>query len=191
MSVQTSYPLKPTIALEGHADSDDIISLTSRSGEGEIGFGRAVVRGTDLDKQVVIPSAATPAFFGVAKRITGLENPNTGTLERTSYLDKETVSVIRVGTVHVYSEQAVNAGDPVYYRHTAGAGGTVLGRFRKDDDTATATQIPGAVFDASLAGAGSTRLCFTTFDLGIFTRWRRGSRHRRAVINMNGSLTLV
>lgn len=154
MSVQTSYEFKPRVALEGNVDNNSLLELDSKSAEAEIGFGRAVVRGTNADRQVKIPAGATPAFFGVAQRIIGLENPNDGTFERTSYLDKETVSVVRSGYIWVYSEQAVNAGDPVYYRHTAGAGGTVLGRFRKDDDTSTANLIDGASFETTITAEG-------------------------------------
>lgn len=154
MSVQTSYPLNPNRAYEGQLDNLAVADLPSRAVENEIPFGRAVVYGTNPDTQVTLPSGATPAFFGVAARIVGLENPLTGTLERTSYLDKEMAQIVRSGYVWVYTEQAVVAGDPVYYRFAAGAGGTILGRFRKDDDTVTAALIDGAVFDTS-ATAGS------------------------------------
>ena len=154
MSVQTSYEFKPRPAIEGNIDNNSLLELVSKSAENEIGFGRAVVRGTDLDNQVKLPAGATPNFFGIAVRILGLQNPNSGSGERVSYLDKESVAVGTSGYFWVYTEQAVNAGDPVYYRHTAGAGGTDLGRFRKDADTATAGLISGAKFETSRLDAG-------------------------------------
>ena len=151
MTVQTSYPLNPRVALEGQLDNMAVYDAHSKSVEGDVGFGRAVVRGTNPDTQVTLPSASTPAFFGVAQRIIGLENPLTGTLERDSYLDTETAAIIRSGYIWVITEEAVVPGDPVYYRFTAGAGGTVIGRFRKTDDTATAAQIDGATFETTAA----------------------------------------
>lgn len=155
MSVQTSYPLNTAVALEGHLDSTAIYDSTSRAVEGEIGFGRAVVRGTNPGTQVILPSGPAPVFYGVAIRIIGHENTlnNNQFQPRISYYNKETAEILRAGYIWVWTEQAVTPADPVYYRYAAGSE-TVIGRFRKDADTATAALLDGASFEGS-AGAGT------------------------------------
>ena len=151
MAVQTSYDFVTRVALEGQIDSTSLLDLTSKSAEGTIPFGRAVVAGTNPDVQVILPSAATPAFYGVAARIVGLENPNPAPGERTEYEATETAAVLKSGYIWVVTEVAVAPGDDVYYRFTAGAGGTEIGRFRNDADTATAGLIAGATFETTAA----------------------------------------
>lgn len=60
------------------------------------------------------------------------------------YVDGATVPLLRVGSVWVTSEDACAEGAPVYMRVGAGAGGSLLGSFRSDADTATAVLVPGA-----------------------------------------------
>lgn len=158
MSVQNTYNFNPRIAVEGHHYSTAIDDSTTKVTEGAVPFGRAVVQGTNPDGQIKLPAGAAPKFYGVALRSVGLENPYVATGatagERISYLAKEAAKILRAGYVAVFTEQAVTPADPVFYRHTAGAGGTELGRFRKDADTNTAVKIEGAAFESS-ATAGS------------------------------------
>lgn len=64
------------------------------------------------------------------------------------------VPVLEHGEVFVRVEQDVSKGDGAYCRFAAGAGGTQLGAFRKDDDTASAAACAHAVFEsAALSGA--------------------------------------
>jgi hypothetical protein len=84
-------------------------------------------------------------------RILGLENPLTNNGQRISYLNTESVQVLRAGYLYVFTETAVSAGDPVYYRHTASGANTELGRFRNNADTATAALIENAAFEFSAA----------------------------------------
>lgn len=71
------------------------------------------------------------------------------------YIDAESVPVLTAGGIWVYSESAT-AGEEenVYVRVAAGAGGSVLGAFRTDADTASAVLIPGAKFKRASAAAG-------------------------------------
>ncbi len=145
MSVQTSYPTGFEPAVEGQQANNASQDLTVRSAEGEIPFGRAVVRGT-ADRQAKLVSGSSDKFLGVSLRIVGVENPLGG--ELTKYDDKEPASVLRKGYVWVVTEQAVVPGDDVYYRHTA-PGSEKLGQFRKDADTSNATQLANATFETT------------------------------------------
>ena len=66
----------------------------------------------------------------------------------------QAVSIMRKGRVWVWTEEAVTPASTPYCRYAAGAGGTVIGRFRASADTATAAAVPGARF-MTTAGAGS------------------------------------
>jgi hypothetical protein len=62
--------------------------------------------------------------------------------------------VLKKGIIWVVTEQAITTfGPAAFARFAAGAGGSVLGRFRLDADTATAAAVPTGRF-VSLAGAG-------------------------------------
>lgn len=73
--------------------------------------------------------------------------------------DYELVEYITFGDVVMYSEQAVNPGDPVFYRHTAGdAPNTIVGRVRKATvlDETPATALATARFIETTGGPGLT-----------------------------------
>lgn len=72
------------------------------------------------------------------------------------YRDQDTVSVMRKGAMYVISEELVVAGDPVFVRVVAGAGGTQVGALRKSADTASAVQIVGARFARDAAAGAIT-----------------------------------
>jgi hypothetical protein len=59
------------------------------------------------------------------------------------------LTVVSKGPMWVPVEQAVTPADPVYFRHTTGSGGTVLGRWRKDGDSGTADLVPSAAWRSS------------------------------------------
>ncbi len=67
------------------------------------------------------------------------------------YADGETVPCLFDGAMAVVTETAVSDRDPVYVRIASGAGGSLLGSFRNDADTASAILVTGARFvrDAS------------------------------------------
>jgi hypothetical protein len=70
----------------------------------------------------------------------------TSTLTEASYVDGEVVPVLEEGLIWVYTEEAVLDRDPVYVRVAAGAGGSVLGAFRNDADSASCVIVTGARF---------------------------------------------
>lgn len=71
-----------------------------------------------------------------------------------NYTDGESVPVLEGGDIWVYSEEAVADRDPVYVRVASGAGGSVLGAFRNDADTASCVLVTGARFCRTSTGAG-------------------------------------
>lgn len=109
-------------------------------------------------------------FLGVAIRQVIKETLSTSDLYRkmggatsnlvtADYIDGETVPVLEQGAIWVYSEEAVADRDPVYVRVASGAGGSVLGAFRNDADTASCVRVTGARFvrDSSDAGPAWVR----------------------------------
>lgn len=62
--------------------------------------------------------------------------------------------VLRKGRIWVVSEDACTPKDAVYVRCASGSGGSVLGKFRTDDDSNTAMPIPGAKWLSTAAAAG-------------------------------------
>ena len=70
-------------------------------------------------------------------------------------------AAVRKGRVFVNVEAAVTKYATAFVRHAAGSGST-LGALRGDDDTGTATAVPGITFLQDTAGPG---LCKVEFDL--------------------------
>jgi len=71
-----------------------------------------------------------------------------------TYPINSAVPLGRKGRFWVLSESDVTDGAPVFIRFATGAGGSQKGAFRKDADTATAAQLPGAVYRGTYAVAG-------------------------------------
>lgn len=114
-----------------------------------IDFGLAVVRGNAAYK-AVLPTADDQEFLGVTERDISLENLTGSTI---AFLPTQPMPILRQGKIFVTPETNVSAGDPVYYRVTAGVG-EQLGAFRNDDDGGDAVLISNAVFDTE-ATAGN------------------------------------
>ncbi len=106
--------------------------------EDNITFGRALMAGTDGEKQVKIFASATGKFKGVAGYSTEASD-----LDNSQYDDHDAVAVIDQGVVNVYTEEVIAMGDGVHIRHTA-SGTKVAGSFCK-------TAVPNET--ATLSGA--------------------------------------
>ena len=124
-------------------------NVMSYAAEVRIGFGRFVGLGTDKAEQVLLPAAATSITSELLKRGVALqsharENAQDGLIP--GYEISESVSVMTKGGVFVECEEAVVETDVVYVRFVAGAGGTELGIFRNDADTASAAILASARF---------------------------------------------
>lgn len=102
----------------------------------------------ETDKLCRLPSGAGdiafPNFLGVAMRRQMIENDLAFANTKNAYPPNYPVGIVHKGRVWVSPEQTVVVTDPVYVRYAAGAGGTQLGSFRKDADTASAAQAANA-----------------------------------------------
>lgn len=93
-------------------------------------------------------------FIGVAQYDAAKEPFDTVGTDAAEFGDKDTINVLRRGAIWVTTENACVAEGDVFVRIAAGAGGTQLGAFRSDADTATAVQVTGARWgrDSAIGG---------------------------------------
>lgn len=85
------------------------------------------------------------------------------------YMDADMLPVLELGGIWVASEEAVSDRDPVYVRVASGAGGSVLGAFRNDADTASCVRVTGARFvrDAAAPAVGGHVPAWVRFGIGF------------------------
>lgn len=138
MSAQTTYAINQAIAYAGliYAQAPkDVVSLIAEPAAG-IGFGVAVQRGTDADKECDLAGAT--AFIGITVRDLAREGvANTGAIKYDQY---ETCAVMRKGYIWAVCPTGCAPGDSVNYV----------------DDT--------GVLDSGAAGAGETQLDGATWE---------------------------
>lgn len=147
MSVQTSYAAEHIPGFVGQYADLQLSNVFSRSVEtAAVDFGLAVVRGT-ADDQCILPSATGQSFLGITGRtIAGTAD----TAGDRKYQVGESANILDEGLIYAICEDGCTQGDPVFFRHTTGTG-TVIGALRTDADTATADEIPNAVWDTTVA----------------------------------------
>lgn len=137
MSAQTSYSINQNAAYAGliYAQAPhDIISRSVETVAG-IGFGVAVSRGTDKDKQAVLGGTD---FIGITVRSLDREGAaNTGAI---SYAETESAAIIRSGYIWAVCPTGCTPGDAVLYTDADG------------------------VLDAGTAGADQTQLDDAQWD---------------------------
>jgi len=131
MSAQTSYDIRQGKAYAGLIYAQAPHDIVSRSVEtvAGIGFGVAVTRGTDADKQIV--PAASADFLGITIRSLEKEGGTAGAIQWNA---KETAGVMRSGYIWAVCPTGCVPGDAVNYADGTG------------------------VLDSGAAGAGSTSL---------------------------------
>lgn len=155
MPVQSSsdYLAKHGAGFEGQKVDLQLYNVTSKVVETTTGlpFGRAVIRGT-ADNQALLPSAGGQDFIGVTLMTTdGVEDCDS--VHQYEY--QREANILDYGSMYVYVEQTVTAGDNAFYRHTATTAPLdIVGRFRKDSGTNLATQIKGATFESDTTAGG-------------------------------------
>lgn len=132
-------------------------SATSMAGTGAtFTIGVSVLDGSvvlaDFEGVALYDSAKEPGVgsFQSAGSGVGIQTFN-ATAE---YADTETVPVLYKGAVWVVTEDACSAGGGAFVRIGSGSGGSQLGSFRSDADTATAVQVTNAryVRDSGVGG---------------------------------------
>ena len=153
---QTSYSIQAPVAFAGLlGDSGGDTHLRSRAVEDAAGVpaGVMLVDGTDPETQALLPSSTGQALQGIVAHQQAREDLALAGALMLSV--GETASLVRKGRVWVVVEEAIAVGDAVFFRHTAGGGGSNLGAFRNDADTASADEITaGAAWVVGSAGAG-------------------------------------
>lgn len=106
-------------------------------------FGRLVVDDfAGGEERIKHPDAASLKPLGVVMSTHSM--PSNEDADDPNYPAQEAVKVMNKGRIWVAIEEDIAVGDDVYFRHTAGAGGSKLGAFRNDADTATADQLTNA-----------------------------------------------
>lgn len=153
MALVDSVVTTETKGREGMLSTSDPLCglVTKRASATQLYFGRAVIVGAS-DALVVHPSGSAGTFAGVV--VEDLNIPGSLLSGAGDIPVGHDALLCRRGRVLVVPEQDVVTTDPVYYRHASpGALPEALGRFRKDADTADATQIANARWATSgLAG---------------------------------------
>lgn len=117
--------------------------------QGEIGFGLAVVRGTNAGQGKLL-AGASDVFLGIAARST-----EAGKFDEAKYIDKDVLAIFDTGIPSVYVEEAVNEHSPVRMRHAAGdTPSEIPGGFCTTADNGKTILLEGARFMGSTNGAG-------------------------------------
>lgn len=149
---QTTITANPSSGLEGALASTLDYQVVSRVAAEAIPVGSFVVlTATDQDT-CELPDAAGEApsgrGLGVALRHQARESAD--------YAAGDQVDILTQGEVWVVAEDAVTAGGGAFVRHTSGGGGTRLGGFRSDADTATADAMASVTFTRDASAAALT-----------------------------------
>lgn len=177
---QTTHTIEMLRARPGLIDDTaaikDVLSYLAEDSAGA-GAGTFMVPGTDGERQCVAPSAAADITagdgFGVVVYDASHEYPSAAATitAGNEYDDEDMVPVLRKGRIWVLCDAAatITANSVVFVRHASGGGGSKLGTFREDADTATAAQLPGAFFRSAHLdvdfGAGTQRVALVELNL--------------------------
>ena len=165
--IQTSYSIDMLVAFAGQlADLNDNEAVSGNlEGAINIPFGIGLKKGA-ADDGYVVPSGSTDVCNGISVHTHAIDNIGlSGLSPATAGIQPgEMFTVLRRGYIYVKVEEAVVRGDPVFMRYAAGAGGTILGSFRKSADTATAALVKGAQYLSTAASGGIAKIFF---DAGV------------------------
>lgn len=160
MSAQTSYSLAQAKAYAGGIFALATNEISSRSVEGVagFGFGVAVSRGTNKEKQAIAGGAT--GFLGITVRDLSREGAvNTGDIQ---YNETETAGIMRRGSIWAICPTGATPGDPVKYINSTGvldSGVAVAGETQLEAATWETTTVAGELgvirIEASVTSAGS------------------------------------
>lgn len=159
---QTTYLNEPTVPGAGVLGDSGDNDIVSRFSAAVIPFGRMLSYDA-AEGKVKLPAAAGDLAFaaleGIAVATQAIEVQPTNTLgvagiNAPAYPATMAINVLKRGRIWVWTEQAVAKTDPVFVRHTV-SGNEVVGNFRKDIDTANATDLGDkAHWETETAAAG-------------------------------------
>jgi len=162
------------------ADSGIVQDTISRLAEDAAGnaAGTFLVPGTDAEAQAIAPTTAAEITDGDGLGVlmydaSKMPATTAAALAAGNEYDVEDMLPLNgSGRIWVLVDPAaaVVANTPAFVRYAAGAGGTVLGAFRSDVDTASAAALPNAVFrsahrDVDFDQAGVQRVALVQLNL--------------------------
>jgi hypothetical protein len=169
---QTAYPLVQPVAFAGLiADLNQGYYIRTGLNEEvtEIPFGVALSKvGSSVDDGYKLPALAGSVIAGVSIHSPAINNIGSAGWAPTAGIPRSRgapFNVLKRGTVWVTVEQAVLNYDIAFARFASGAGGTQLGAWRKDADTATAALVKGARFLTAQGTAAG--LAVLDFDAAV------------------------
>ena len=155
MTVQTSYERNIDAAFEGLlGDRNPKILVTKivEAADG-INFGRAVSRGTNKAKQVLLGAAD---FVGITYRSLEREVQARGSTD-IKYTDKDECGVLQNGYIWLRTTNACDAGDQVKVNTTTG----VFGSGAKGNGE---VNLDGATWESKAAAGGLALLYLRSFE---------------------------
>jgi hypothetical protein len=135
-AVQTAIAAKPAVGAPGLEYDSSYSDIVSWIATVAIPFGALVYE--SAEGKATLPTATgnvTAGRVGVA-----LIDPNK--VSGVGYEIGDAVRVMKRGRAWILNEEALAFGDTLFVRFASGAGGTVLGSFRNDADTASASTPP-------------------------------------------------
>lgn len=157
MTAQTSYTIDQGIGYAGQLFDVGPQIRISRSAEGDVPFGVAVVRGTDADKQGAAGAAADGSLLGIAYRSLEREGAaNTGEIQ---YNDTETLGILQSGRIYAVCPTGCVPGDLVNAVNATGvldSGAAVAGETQLDDAQWDSTAAAGELGVIRLSGLNTT-----------------------------------
>lgn len=130
MAFQTSITRAPVAAVEGMLADSQHSDVLSKLAKAQTAPGRAVrIDTADTFEQVSVPTAAAQVTGDATTAppigVTFWDN----TQNTNPYAANDPIPVLRSGKIWVICEDAVDPSKPVYIRHTANGGNTVIGGF--------------------------------------------------------------
>ena len=144
---------------EGQIDTVEVgNSISKVMTVGTIAPGLAVAKGTAGN---VKPYSAVGDVFGGVAVLTDTKAGTYNSEASPLYAINETVPCRNFGSIVVLAESDVVEGANAFIRYAAGTGGTVIGSFRADADTATAKEEPTIKFAESATAGSLVRVTIT------------------------------
>ena len=178
---QTLHAIDMPVARAGLvADSGITQDTISRRAEDAAGAaaGTFMVPGTDAEAQAIVPTSAVEITDGDGLGVLMYDASKMPAIGATAiaagneYDDEDMLPILGNGRIWVRCDPAASivANTPAFVRFAAGGGGTVLGAFREDADTASAAALPNGVFrsahrDVDFDQAGVQRVALVQLNL--------------------------
>lgn len=131
MAFQTSITRSPVNGVEGMLADSNALAVESKVVKAAtLAPARAVrVDSADAFELVTVPTAAAQVTGDATNAPPIGVTIWDGTAPSNPYVAGDPVAVMRVGSIYVLSEATVDPSLPVYIRHTASGGNTIIGGF--------------------------------------------------------------